>query len=378
MNLYYLLICFTLIITRTRVVKSLKQFELDLVVDLINHFELRHPSILYNNIFIGKQMVEMMKILHSKDHFVQIFSVNDTTVRLRPSIGVCVNIIILDSIVNIANHIKSDCKILVFSGPDIINEIISTAIPEINHEVYYIDVESLVVYDAYKINDQTIITKLGTFQDIGSNYTFLSDSVNSSFLKRRSDFNGITLNAMVEIEKPTLWIVDPDYKNNVPYHAENDTYDVTGLTNGIFHETLMALQAELNFSTNIYKRQDGIWGLPQVLPNGDIELTGMLENIVNGTADMIVASLAILPERAVFLDYLPPITSEVGALYIKQDDITEYFEMWTFIYPLASNLWLMMVVFASFVTFLVYVIVFAINKPTKYLICSKAEQLCQI
>jgi hypothetical protein len=326
MNLYYLMICFTLIITRTSIVQSSKQFEFDLVVNLVNHFELRHPSILYNNIFIDKQMVELMKILHSNDHFVQIFSIDDTAVRLQPPIGVCGNIIILGSIVNIANHIKGDCKILVFSGPDIINEIISTAIPEINQEVYYIDVESLVVYDAYKINDQTIITKLGKFKDIGSNYTFLSDSVDSSFVKRRSDFNGITLNAMVETEKPTLWIVDADYKTNVPYHAENDTYVVTGLTNGIFHETLMTLQAELNFSTNIYKRQDGIWGLPQVLPNGDIELTGMLGNIVDGTADMIVASLAILPQRAVFLDYLPPITSEVGALYIKQDHITEYFK----------------------------------------------------
>jgi hypothetical protein len=116
-----------------------------------------------------------------------------------------------------------------------------------------------------------------------SKLTFnLEPGAEMDFVQRRSDFQGVTLKAMVEIQSNDLRIppnfkamgtifdlhaLDLKYKRNyilAMFFPENKTYDVTGLTNGLYKEVLTILETELNFTTRQYKRQDGAWGLVTV------------------------------------------------------------------------------------------------------------------
>jgi hypothetical protein len=51
---------------------------------------------------------------------------------------------------------------------------------------------------------------------------------------------------------------------------------------------MKTMSAELNATFSLYKRKDGIWGS---LKNGS--WSGMLQNLVNGNADMIVSGIGL-------------------------------------------------------------------------------------
>jgi hypothetical protein len=50
------------------------------------------------------------------------------------------------------------------------------------------------------------------------------------------------------------------FESTATYFSENQTYDITGIIQGMYYEVLKTFEEELNFTTRLYKRQDGIWG----------------------------------------------------------------------------------------------------------------------
>jgi hypothetical protein len=76
------------------------------------------------------------------------------------------------------------------------------------------------------------------------------------------------------------------------YFPENKTYNVTGITSGMYKEALSILETELNFTTRQYKRQDSTWGLVTIdTSTGTIISTGMVADVASGNADIIASSL---------------------------------------------------------------------------------------
>jgi hypothetical protein len=105
-----------------------------------------------------------------------------------------------------------------------------------------------------------------------------------------------------------------------PYFPGNKTYEVTGLAHGLYIEVLSLLETKLNFTTRLYKRQDGVWELATRDKNtGKFHASGMLTDLMSGNADMIVTSIAIINERSGVVDFLPPTTSDYGGLFILAD-----------------------------------------------------------
>ena len=102
-----------------------------------------------------------------------------------------------------------------------------------------------------------------------------------SFVNRRGNFYGIQLKGMVDFEPP-MTDFTKDYKSKVKYFPNNETYDVTDVSIGVFIDALKSLESTLNFSTRLYQRKDGAWGLPKKLPNGTIHTGGILQNILDG------------------------------------------------------------------------------------------------
>ena len=58
------------------------------------------------------------------------------------------------------------------------------------------------------------------------------------------------------------------------------------LFKGVCIDLMKTMAAELNATFSLYKRKDGIWGS---LKNGS--WSGMLQDLVNGNADMIVSGI---------------------------------------------------------------------------------------
>jgi hypothetical protein len=188
-----------------------------------------------------------------------------------------------------------------------------------------------------------------------------NNDIEQDFIKRRSDFQGLVMTAMTEMEKPSAWL-NADYETTAPYFSENQTYEVTDITQGLYTEVLNTFQSDLNFTTKLYKRKDGMWGGVNQLPNGTIEFIGMLSNILDGSADLIATSFAMVHSRSLYVQYLPPVTSETGALFISNEDISEDLDYTTFVKPFSMGLWFVMGVLTIITTSFIYFVTYATHR----------------
>lgn len=137
----------------------------------------------------------------------------------------------------------------------------------IDSEIYFIDKKSFIVYETYIINTVQITNYLGQFK-FENGVSFEADKdFNSMLVERRSNFHGIQLNAMVELE-PHMIYFPSDFASKVKYFSNNQTYDMTNIVEGVLIDVLHLLEKKYNFSTQLYKRKDGEWGLAELLHNG--------------------------------------------------------------------------------------------------------------
>jgi len=60
---------------------------------------------------------------------------------------------------------------------------------------------------------------------------------------------------------------------------------------------LHLLQNELNFTVELKRRFDGEWGRVVVDENGGEQWVGMVQSLMEGDGDIILASLTMTPQR---------------------------------------------------------------------------------
>ncbi len=238
------------------------------------------------------------------------------------------------------------------------NKLDSVKTIKINQQILFVFLPSLTVYEAYTVNEIQTVRRLSHFERYGvipSMIRTVIDSPIPYLLQRRSNFHGIHFRTMVEKEAGYLRL-DPDYKSKARFFENNRTYDVTGMTYGLFPDLLTLMEKQMNFTTTLYKREDGIWGVVNKLDNGSYSMKGMIANLANGEADFVATSFAITYDRMPFAgkqklvysnihklkffpDYLPPIVKEFGAFFIKKDRVEAH--AWTtYSNPLALDLWM--------------------------------------
>jgi hypothetical protein len=155
-------------------------------------------------------------------------------------------------------------------------------------------------------------------------------------IKRRSDFHGVELVALTD-----QWNgIEIGNLENAIYDPIRDRYEVTNLVTGAFYNILKNLEKSLNFTTKLYKRKDGRWGLPQIHQNGSVEMSpGMVSDLMYGSADLIVTGLTILYERQYVIDFLQPIFPEEGGIFIKTQSLENEFDFEAFVKPLEKLTW---------------------------------------
>ena len=113
----------------------------------------------------------------------------------------------------------------------------------------------------------------------------------------------------------------------------NQTYLVTQFTTGLYHDVLLEVQKMLNFTTVLYKRKEIAWGFVYPQGNGSYEADGIVGDIFFGRADLIVAPVTFFLRRALYIDYLPPLTPKYIGLYISSIKSKEAMNLYVFIKP---------------------------------------------
>ena len=183
----------------------------------------------------------------------------------------------------------------------------------INQQIYILTL-NLELFEKYAINNQVIERKLGHFS--GESYVH-EKLIEECFLKRRMNFYGSTIIASTEDEQTTIVLKNLD---KAPFSTANQTYDVTNFVSGSFFDVWKKLEEKLNFTTKMYKRKDGKWGVPTLLSNGSLVVpNGIVKDVMNSQAEIALASLSMLYNRYLAIDFLHPIYKNPRFIFVKKD-----------------------------------------------------------
>ena len=228
----------------------------------------------------------------------------------------------------------------------------------IGQEVYFYIKATSEVYEFYTVNGLKVKRKLGSFDDLDNRSFKWMQGINQNILKRRSDFFGTTLKAMVD-PSPEAVILQTNYMDIATYFPENQTYLVNGLVKGSFFNILEALQHQLNFTTNLYQRHDRSLGFVNDWKNGTITATGMVGDIYFKKADIILHGLHMVYERALYIEFLPPLQPFRRSLFIPTHASSTAYKLDTYLGPFRPQLWMM--IFVSIIFISVFNLVFQLK-----------------
>ena len=121
---------------------------------------------------------------------------------------------------------------------------------------------------------------------------------------------------------------------------------------GASNEILQTLEAELNFTTSIFKRKDGYWGSVQTAENVTHFGRGMIGDLFHGKVDILAVQLVVNVERSKHFDFLTPMASDFGSIFIAKDAIREEIDYGlTFAGPFKRDMWI--AVLTSFLIILI-------------------------
>ena len=294
---------------------QIHDFENDFLLKVINEFHMENPRILHvDHITVFGLMKRLFQLGQSSSLTPNFdFNINRTIDIKHDTIVAVENVDefkdSFDKILSSANSL-----ILIVKEEDFETLIEDLEVP-IDKEVYLLKESTQEVYEIYTINNYRIKNKLKTFNK--STQTFMGEvDTEHDFIKRRSNFHGLNLKAMTEATGNDMKL-DSIYSKEAKFFPSNETYLVTGFTDGIYHEILMALQNELNFTVELYKKKKVAWGFVYPQPDGSYKGTGMVGDLFFGRVDMVVASMAMLHQRALYIDYLVPLTQYTVGLFIS-------------------------------------------------------------
>ena len=325
---------------------------------ILKEFQVKQP-IIQNKLLNQNSLIHLMKKLYFNGH----------------SIGFCQNkiqfqyqsYVIFTKISNFNWTFQTKAPGLVVA--DFQNEKdLSNVNVSIGNELFFMDRNSLKVYEAYQINEVQVTKYLGKFHEDTNKLKleFMpSENYDTPMVKRRNNFYGIQLNGIGET------ITENFPKDEVTIYSKDGKtyYDITNLQRdpGIFYAPfgvpiLQILQKQLNFTSNLYILKGQAIGSPRKIDNEAILIEdGMFQNLINGTPELgspefIWTPLSILPIRTQFVDFMTPIYSEHVAIFIPNEEVGNAIDWTPFINPFSYSLWISIIIKCILFTLLLSII----------------------
>ena len=305
------------------------QLNIKFLVSVLEEFQVKNPIIWSSQFRSG---ISWMKMLLQLDQYCKMKS-SLTEVNHGPISSDV--ILIFHELKEVESYFQQNKRInsthiVILQDIDFNSITNSMAIP-IDARVFFVNLSSNEVFEFYKINSFSVKTRLGRLNEESGQFKW-NHKVNADFFIRRFDFYGTTLKGMTE-ETGKQLILDPRYCEKAPYFPNNQTYLVTDFTMGLYYDVLLEVQKMLNFTTKLYKRKEISWGFVYPQGNGTFEAEGIVGDIFFGRADLIVAPVTLYLRRALYIDYLPPLTQKNIGLYISSVKSKEALNFYAFIKP---------------------------------------------
>ena len=309
------------------------------IATIIDEFELNNLHLIGSSNEID---LPLMKPLFAKGFFMHISSHIDQPLQMKSNTASAIVFLSYHQDVTEKFHLELPENpyfnlILISHGhqfEELLNAIAMQT--KIHQKIFIFKKDSQEIYEAYTVNNFDIRKKLGKI-DVITNQFQWEVCVNQNFIKRRSNFHGLVLKGVVQFSGLDM-NANASYLVNAPYFPNNETYEVTRFTYGLFKDILDIMQESLNFTTILYKRKEEVWGSIYPQANGSFTGTGLTGDIFFGNADIAVAPLNFVIDRAIHINFLPPIKPYFSAIYIPMTD-HEVIDLDTYVRPFTSILW---------------------------------------
>ena len=301
-----------------------------MIVSITKEFQIKHPMIITNPNSVSSNQI--MKRQFYSNQFTRIVNnLDEDSLRKYCELDIPLIVFFKDLMKqNLEKYFCWPTSLIVILEENELDYALQSIEVSIEKEALFVIESTSEVYEAYRINDRTIKRKLGQINQFDGNFVW-KDNVEQDFIKRRANFQGVNLKAMTETTGNEL-ALDPKYLEEAPYFPSNETYEVSKYTYGIYFDVLMELQRELNFTTVLYKRKDLAWGFIYPQENGSYIATGIVGDLFFNKVDFCVAPLATFYRRALYIDFLLPLTQKIIGLYIPTTS-NEDFDFQTFFTP---------------------------------------------
>ncbi len=206
---------------------------------------------------------------------------------------------------------------------------------KIDQTVYITDLTTNEMAEVYTVNGISVRNSIGHFSSNGSQF-----NMNRYWSSQtREDLEGTNLIALTNLAKPYSTL-DPEYLTKARFFESNQTFDVSDFVSGLYFDILAEMSEDLNFTFAVYKRSDPVWGTV----NSVGKPTGMLSQLADGSADMVMSAYGMNNIRLPYCDHLPILSPFVPAIVIKKN-FHEKYNMNTFIEPWSPDIWKIMLLF---------------------------------
>ena len=327
---------------------------------ILDEFKINQP-IIRNTLLDGKDLTNIVKNLCLKGHRINFSQnvQNHTTDQ-----NTYQSYLVFTNLINFKWKLTSYAPILVVSR--IQNQIkLKDVDVSIGSQVLFLDWFSLKVYEAYSVNNKHITRYLGQFKESKTIKDSLLFNPSKDYIpsieKRRKNFYGLEIK--VAATNFLLGTSDPaDFSLDVKFFPNNNTYDVTNMiktsaNRNYFSTILMWMETKFNFTAKLFLRKDMKYGSPNVLSNGSIELgDGAFKDVFEGSVDFLCASVTMLPERAQYGTFLPPIAIAKDAIYIPIVELAESLDWDVFWGPFSTKMWIALAIKCIIFSICAYII----------------------
>ena len=184
------------------------QSDVDTVFKVIEEFDVKHPNILASG---NGLHLKWIKILSIHSQYSGKLKYKKKNVTEKEGLMIFVDEHNFADINEFLSISKSTT--IVISRGIYLKKILSESKLEINQPIYFYNQDTDEVKESYTINNHNIHRKIGKITKNGFQWT-----MNSNFLLRRSDFYGLTLKAMVELQGMDM-NADNSYLTSAPYFS---------------------------------------------------------------------------------------------------------------------------------------------------------------
>ena len=241
----------------------------DRIEVIMNEFEIDHPYVITNPNY---KSVKLIRILFQNGNFVklQTSNLNNPDVNQKVSKSILIFGNVREELIT---ELKPQMPLVLILQEHEFDRIYHTTEIEIDQAVYFFKISTSEVFETYTINNVKVKQKLG-YIDEKTNEFLWENYVSTNFIKRRSNFHGLSINVVCEFLGNSM-NADPRYIEEAPYFPNNETYLVNGFTYGIFDDVFKIMEYTLNFSSVKYKRKEEDWGNMHTQPDGTIKGTGI-------------------------------------------------------------------------------------------------------